>query len=174
MQITKKVFKMIPAWKDDQEEKWLTEMGKQGWLFKKYAFPLYTFERTEPKEFVYKLDFVKNQHFDKAEYITLFEDAGWEHAAEWNGWHYFRTEKSADNVPDIYSDTASRIQKYNLLLSILFTSLISLSIIGALLVFPSKLAFMLVLKVIYLAGILFLSYAVIRLFMKTKELKKDN
>ena len=70
------------------------------------------FEKGEPSETAYRLDFVSPGKFDRAEYLTVFEAAGWEHAAEWSNWHYFRTRKHGASSPEIFTDRASRIAKY--------------------------------------------------------------
>lgn len=112
---TKKVFKLFAYWQDSKEEEWLNQMAKDGWLLKDYRF-FYIFKKSEPGNYVYKTDYktLKNKEFE--EYKTIFKDAGWEHAAQFAGWHYFRTKAENGALPDIYSDTDSKIQKYTSLL----------------------------------------------------------
>jgi len=47
------------AWQDEQEEKWLSEMSRQGLhLQRPVVFGQYIFERDERREYAYRLDFV--------------------------------------------------------------------------------------------------------------------
>ena len=112
----KKIFKIFLAWKDEAEERWLGEMAQKGWGLKKFNCGLYTFEKMEPAEYIYKLDYKNNRKNDMDEYLAIFQEAGWEHAAQFSGWHYFRikADHSAE-TPDIYSDTHSKAQKYRAL-----------------------------------------------------------
>lgn len=111
MASTKKVFKMFPVWQDNKEEEWLTQMAKEGWGLKKYRM-LYHFEKIEPANHIYKIDFKGTKNSDLDEYKAIFNHAGWEHVTQFGGWHYFRTAAENGVVPDIYSDTESRVQKY--------------------------------------------------------------
>src|SRR5512137_466287 len=108
------------AWQDDREEAWLGEMSRQG-LHLRHPGPFgqYTFEQGEPSEFVYRLDFVANAR-KNPDYYQLFRDAGWEHAGELGGWQYWRKEVRGGKVPEIFTDNASKIQKYQRLLGYLF------------------------------------------------------
>lgn len=49
---------------------------------------------------------------DFANYLQLFEDAGWERVGEFNNWQYFRTHNTGDVPPEIFSDPTSKILKY--------------------------------------------------------------
>ncbi|MDR1687842.1 MAG: DUF2812 domain-containing protein [Clostridiales bacterium] len=56
----------------------------------------YLFEKGQPKNCVYKLDFQKKSMDDSENYKALFEDLSWEHLQQFNvfggRWHYFRKE----------------------------------------------------------------------------------
>jgi hypothetical protein len=104
------------AWQDDKEEKWLGEMSRQGLhLQHPGVFGQYTFEQGAPSEFAYRLDFVTISK-KKADYYQLFQDAGWEHVGEVGGWQYWRKEVVDGKVPEIFTDNASKIQKYQRLI----------------------------------------------------------
>ncbi|AZB40922.1 DUF2812 domain-containing protein [Bacillus sp. FJAT-42376] len=117
----KKVFKLYFAWADDAEAKWLTSMSKKGWGLKSYKWGLYTFEKITPANYIYRLDYQASLKDDREEYYSIFHEAGWEHAAEFNGWQYFRrpAEDHAE-TPDIYSDLPSKVQKYHSLSLLIF------------------------------------------------------
>ncbi|MFW6035845.1 MAG: DUF2812 domain-containing protein [Halothermotrichaceae bacterium] len=116
----KRVFKLILAWQEEKEEKWLREMAQKGWLLKSYFLGLYTFEKAEPADYIYKFDYIGGRNIDKEEYLSIFRDAGWEHVTEFAGWQYFRVKADNCRYPDIYSDNISRIEKYRSLLRILY------------------------------------------------------
>lgn len=168
---TKREFKWFWAWNDEQEEAWLSEMAQQGWhLTKAGAFGTYTFEKGAPKDVVYRLDF-RLRDVDKEEYLQLFVDAGWEHVGEMNGWQYFRTEVAEGETPEIYTDDASKIKKYQrllmfltIVLPILSTSLFDLN--------EDLSPLMRVVELISVGLMLLYIYAMIRLFLRIQELKK--
>ena len=105
-------YKLFFAWNDDKEEAWLNKMAREGWHLKSMGFPgSYTFSAGGPREDIYRLDFIINRT-DYHHYLQLFQDAGWEHVTEMGGWQYFRTSKQGSQIPEIYTDNASKIQKY--------------------------------------------------------------
>jgi len=104
------------AWQDDKEEEWLGKMSRQGLhLQHPGVFGQYTFEQGAPNEFAYRLDFVTISK-KNADYYQLFQDAGWEHVGEVGGWQYWRKEVVDGKVPEIFTDNASKIQKYQRLI----------------------------------------------------------
>ena len=112
------------AWQDDKEEEWLSDMSKQGChLSKPGYFGRYEFEQGEPRNYVYRLDFMTGKKDQKETYLQYFIDAGWEYLGEYGSWQYFRILAEENEKPEIYTDTVSKIQKYRrvlLLLVILF------------------------------------------------------
>jgi hypothetical protein len=105
------------TWEDDKEETWLAQMAQQGLhLVRPGLFGQYTFSACEPRTVVYRLDFVQSNKKDEA-YFQLFRDAGWEHVGEMMGWQYWRKEIVDSKVPEIFTDKASKIQKYQRLLA---------------------------------------------------------
>ncbi|MFZ5788021.1 MAG: DUF2812 domain-containing protein [Acidobacteriota bacterium] len=109
-------WRLFWAWNDADEESWLREMARQGWHLRRAALFRYVFDRGEPADVVYKLDYHVLARKDRGEYLGLFRAAGWEHVGEVASWHYFRTPATAGSDPDIFSDTASRVAKYKRLL----------------------------------------------------------
>lgn len=104
------------AWQDDKEEEWLGEMSRQGFhLQHAGVFGQYSFKQGEPREFAYRLDFVVNAK-KNPDYYQLFRDAGWEHVGELGGWQYWRKKVMDGNIPEIFTDNASKIQKYQRLI----------------------------------------------------------
>ncbi len=115
----KKIFKVFFVWQDEAEEKWLNEMASKGWLLERYVFCYYIFYKSQPKEYIYKLDYKRIKYGEDNEYLQLFRDAGWEYVDNFMNWHYFRSEKDKSSLPDIYSDNDSKIHKYKRVLRLL-------------------------------------------------------
>jgi hypothetical protein len=104
------------AWQDDREEAWLGELSRQGLhLQHSGVFGQYTFFQGEPREYAYRLDFVTNAR-KNPDYYQLFRDAGWEHVGELGGWQYWRKAVQDGKEPEIFTDNASKIQKYQRLI----------------------------------------------------------
>jgi hypothetical protein len=132
---TLKQFRWFWAWDDEKEEIWLREMANKGWHFVSISgLGNYTFAQGQARDVVYRLDHMPNDK-DKADYVQLFQDAGWEYAGQsLNGWQYFRKEAVKGEAPDIFSDNESKARKYrNILLvfvgllPIIFINMITLN-----------------------------------------------
>jgi hypothetical protein len=170
----KRIFKLFWAWQDDQECKWLESMAEEGWILKNYHLLVYTFEKMEAKNYIYKTDFKSNQNRDLQEYITLFEDAGWEHVTQCVGWHYFRAEATKVKVTDIYTDNNSKIEMLKRLLTILIIPLIGILLIALTIVFNPTFSdhkLYIIIRIIYIFLILLLTYGVLKIIHKIKRLK---
>ena len=109
-QKTKTVFRIFLPWQDEKEINWLETMASEGWLFIQYSFLRYTFLKTEPKEYVFRLDYKTTNEKDIEEYKEIFAHSGWEHVSSFAGWQYLRIPK-ADFTTDIYTDKTSKIEK---------------------------------------------------------------
>jgi hypothetical protein len=103
-------FKWFWAWQDDKEEAWLGEMARAGRHLQSLGLPgFYTFSTGEPRNDVYRLDFVVNQK-DYQTYLQQFRDAGWEYVGRMGGWQYFRIEAKDGRVPQVTNEW--KIAKY--------------------------------------------------------------
>ena len=110
-QVTK--FKWFFAWQDEEEENWLHEMALQGWHLIGFSFPtLYRFEKGEPNNVFYRLDYKTSPRRDMDAYLQLFKDTGWEYCGEMAGWQYFSKEPKAGETLEIFTDDESKIAKY--------------------------------------------------------------
>ena len=98
----------------DKEEAWLNQMAAEGYLPVGATGPLYTFEPVEPATAVVRVDYrppMKRPDF--ADYVNLFEDSGWRHlAGSHHGGPQYFASFSSDAETDIFSDTASKAQRY--------------------------------------------------------------
>lgn len=97
----------------EKEEKWLNGMALDGWVLCGKSFNYY-FRKTVPGDSVIKIDYRNfKSNYDYRDYLTLFQDSGWEHIAgsRHSGSQYFK--KSAENSDtEIFSDTSSKASRY--------------------------------------------------------------
>jgi hypothetical protein len=174
---TMKQFHWFWAWDDENEEVWLREMAQKGWHFKSVTLPgFYFFEKGEPREDFYRLDFFTDQKA-KADYLQLFLDAGWQYLGEMGSWQYFRKTASEGEVPEIFSDNESKIKKYQRIL--LFLMIVSLPIYFNVINLSNKHTstffsetFTFVMFLLMFLFMLLYIYGMIRLFMRVYQLKK--
>jgi hypothetical protein len=119
-QKTIRKFKWFWGWQDQREEDWLRQMSQAGWHLKEPGVSgFYTFVSGEPRDYVYRLDFIDSPQKDRREYLQLFQDAGWDYLGEAMGWQYFRTLARPGESPEIFTDSDSKIQKYKRMLTFL-------------------------------------------------------
>jgi hypothetical protein len=134
---------------------------------------MYYFTAGEPRQDTYRLDFIVDRK-DYQSYLQLFRDAGWEHLGELGGWQYFRTQKQGNQVPEIYTDNASKAQKYFRLLAFLliflpiFVIMVNRPTFGE--DFFSE--FLAALKFFLSLFLIFYAYAIMRISMRIIQLKK--
>ena len=172
------VWRWFWAWDDDREERWLADMARQGWHLRGPAVLRFTFDRGEPAEVVYRLDYHILRGEERAEYLALFRAAGWEHVGEVANWHYFRTPAADGAAADIFSDAESRAAKYRRLLVLLLALLpILLSSLSRLLRRPSGepprlLGWLLNGSLVfYVALLVFLAYVLVRIALKIMSVR---
>ena len=101
-----------------REALYLREMHAQGWKLKEVSYSnlvvavKYAFERCQPEQVVYQLDFYPMKKSERASYLQLFKDCSWEHITDFNGFSYFRklhSEIESDAEFEIYNDVAGKL-----------------------------------------------------------------
>ena len=96
MNETKTVWRFFTPDDYDKEEEFLTEMSRQGWHFISFRVFVYKFEKGQPVNYTYKLDYINDKKADKSNYLAMYEDCGWENVFEYpvpvrgGAWEYFR------------------------------------------------------------------------------------
>ena len=115
----KKVIYRIATIADyDREALYLRKMHAEGWKLKEATYSIllfavkYTFEKCQPEQEVYQLDFYPMKKSERASYLQLFKDCGWEHITDFNGFSYFRKLHSgieSDAEFEIYNDAAGKL-----------------------------------------------------------------
>ena len=115
----KKVVYRIATIADyDREALYLRKMHAEGWKLKEVTYSnlvvavKYTFEKCQPEQVSYQLDFYPMKKSERASYLQLFKDCGWEHITNFNGFSYFRkahSEIESDAEFEIYNDMAGKL-----------------------------------------------------------------
>ncbi|HBI86161.1 MAG TPA: hypothetical protein DDX71_07775 [Ruminococcus sp.] len=107
----RRAHKYFLLYEYEKEEQYLAKMHANGWRFVDTNGFLYTFEKCEPEQVVYRIDFSGLAPENRDDYNAMFRDYGWEYLQDINGFSYFR--KSAEGVKpedlEIFSDGQSRI-----------------------------------------------------------------
>ena len=94
------------------------EMHAKGWKLRKVSYSIllfavkYTFEKCRPEQVSYQLDFYPMKKSERASYLQLFKDCGWEHITDFNGFSYFRKLYSgveSDAEFEIYNDATGKL-----------------------------------------------------------------
>ncbi|NCB94335.1 MAG: DUF2812 domain-containing protein [Clostridia bacterium] len=97
----------------EAEEEFLSKKSKEGYRLVSVWIPgIYTFEACEPEDIIYRLEFKPLAESDKAEYLKIYEDYGWEYVTEINDYCYFRKPQKdikSEVEAEIFNDTDSKL-----------------------------------------------------------------
>ena len=186
----KKVVYRIATIADyDREALYLRKMHAEGWKLKEVTYSnlvvavKYTFEKCQPEQVSYQLDFYPMKKSERASYLQLFKDCGWEHITNFNGFSYFRkahSEIESDAEFEIYNDATGKLAMVKRILTrrmlpILLLFLALLPVFSKFVTGGSSFSWEMFLIVI-IDGVLLIvhaiqiSYIFWRLFQKWKEL----
>ena len=177
----------------DREALYLRKMHAEGWKLKEVSYSnlvvavKYTFEKCQPEQVSYQLDLYPMKKSERASYLQLFKDCGWEHVIDFNGFSYFRKPHSgieSDAEFEIYNDASGKLAvvKRILIIRMIPILLLFLLIFSALLPVFSKFVsggssfswdmFLIVLIdfVLLIINAIQISYVLWRLSQKWKEL----
>ena len=167
-------IKWFWPWQDEQEEAWLRSMSQKGWhLLSVGLAGIYRFRAGEQRDYVYRLDYQTFPKKDKQEYQQLFRDAGWEHIGERSSWQqYFRKEAREGETPEIFTDIESKVAKYKRVLAFLaFFVVIEIAILPNIWSdYPYS--WWIIIRVISLPVVGGLMYAIIKLMLRIKQLRR--
>ena len=177
----------------EREALYFREMHAKGWKLREVSYSIllfavkYTFEKCQPEQVSYQLDLYPMKKSERASYLQLFKDCGWEHITDFNGFSYFRKLHSgieSDAEFEIYNDASGKLAvvKRILIIRMIPILLIFLLIFSALLPVFSKFVsgdssfswdmFLIVLIdfVLLIINAIQISYVLWRLSQKWKEL----
>ena len=95
----------------EKEEEYLQKRHQEGWKFVNVTLPgFYHFQKCEPENVVYQLDYNQEGLKKKDEYVQMFKDCGWEYIQEFGGYTYFRKPAFAMiGEEKIFCDIESRL-----------------------------------------------------------------
>ncbi|SFR58072.1 DUF2812 domain-containing protein [Anaeromicropila populeti] len=98
----------------EKETVWLNKMAQEGYLLVDYWWTRYTFEKGIPGSYVYALEFLEHMHThpESQQYIAFLEEMGVEVVGRYMHWISVR-KKTEDGPLELYTDTASQIEKLN-------------------------------------------------------------
>ena len=183
------VYRIFTIADYEREALYFREMHAKGWKLRKVSYSIllfavkYTFEKCQPEQVSYQLDFYPMRKSDRASYLQLFKDCGWEHITDFNGFSYFRKLHSgieSDAEFEIYNDAAGKLAMVKRILTrrmlpILLLFLALLPVFSKFVTGGSSFSWEMFLIVI-IDGVLLIvhaiqiSYIFWRLFQKWKEL----
>ena len=185
----KSVYRLVTIADYEREAIFLGRMHAEGWKLSKvsYSYLLvavkYSFEKCQPEQVSYQLDFYPMKKSERASYLQLFKDCGWEHITDFNGFSYFRKLRSgieSDAEFEIYNDSTGKLAMVKRIL-IMRVFPIFLLFSALLLVFSKLLTgkgyfswevclIVIIDCVLLIVFVIQISYVFWRLFQKWKEL----
>lgn len=75
MSETKTLHRNFWVWEFEKEERWLNEMAQEGWALQNAGFCTYTFEKTEPGQYIIRLAMLDSSRILKVSWKS------WKHRA---------------------------------------------------------------------------------------------
>lgn len=121
----KVVYRIFTIADYEREALYFREMHAKGWKLRKVSYSIllfavkYTFEKCQPEQVSYQLDFYPMEKSERASYLQLFKDCGWEHITDFNSFSYFRkahSEIESNAEFEIYNDVAGKLAMVNRIL----------------------------------------------------------
>ena len=183
------VYRIFTIADYEREALYFREMHAKGWKLREVSYSIllfavkYTFEKCQPEQVSYQLDFYPMEKSERSSYLQLFKDCGWEHITDFNSFSYFRkahSEIESDAEFEIYNDAAGKLAMVKRILTrrmlpILLLFLALLPVFSKFVAGGSSFSWEMFLIVI-IDGVLLIvhaiqiSYIFWRLFQKWKEL----
>ena len=107
----KKEMKIFTLSEYEEEEQYLNQMARSGYLFEKVTLPgVYHFRKTAPVNMVYRIDFNPKKKEDWDSYKQMYQDYGWTYIQDLNEYSYFcKVAEDEEEANEIFSDNQSRI-----------------------------------------------------------------
>ena len=114
----KVVYRIFTIADYERQALYFRKMHAKGWKLRKVSYSIllfavkYTFEKCQPEQASYQLDFYPMEKSERASYLQLFKDCGWEHITDFNGFSYFRKLHSGielDAEFEIYNDAVGKL-----------------------------------------------------------------
>ena len=125
---TRRVFRLLMAWNDRKEEGWLSQQAREGWHVSNVGPLGYRMEKGAPAEIVYRLDVLPRSASERADYLELCRDAGWEPLGRRGLWQVFRKPAQAGQTMEIHTHPESRIEAYRRVLGFMAVMAVAMGI----------------------------------------------
>lgn len=119
------VYRIFTIADYEREALYFREMHAKGWKLRKVSYSIllfavkYTFEKCQPEQVSYQLDFYPMEKSERTSYLQLFKDYGWEHITDFNSFSYFRKAHSKVESAtefEIYNDATNKLDMVNRIL----------------------------------------------------------
>ena len=119
------VYRIFTIADYEREALYFREMHAKGWKLRKVSYSIllfavkYTFEKCQPEQVSYQLDFYPMEKSERVSYLQLFKDCGWEYITDFNSFSYFRKVRSkieSNAEFEIYNDAAGKLAMVNRIL----------------------------------------------------------
>lgn len=168
-------FKWFWAHEDEEQEAWLRAQARQGLhLVDVNPFCVWTFRVGEPADIVYRLDFSSAAR--DGDFRQLMQDTGWTLAATTVGWQYWTTPAVNGKAPEIFTDNASKAQKFQRVLTALLTSAMPVFLWfvlfgGAKVLARLSLPFLVPIAAVMAIYLLTVPYAIVRLLIRLRQVR---
>lgn len=107
---TKTEFRVFFITDFNHQAQYLTEMHRKGWRLTKIRWSFfYHFEKCEPEDVAYQVDFKESKNKDRESYLRMYEDYGWEFVTSCQNFVIFRKAAVKGDL-EIYGDRESRVE----------------------------------------------------------------
>lgn len=102
-------FKLL--FNKDEETVWINDLAEQGWAMRSFFGGFYSFERCQPGEYIYQIDFADKFGHLSRDYRDFMEEMGVEIVCQWGFWVILR--RHAQEGPfELYTDVESTMEHY--------------------------------------------------------------
>lgn len=102
-------FKLL--FNKDEETVWINDLAKQGWAMKSFFLGFYSFERCQPGEYLYQIDFADKFGHLSRDYRDFMEEMGVEIVCQWGFWVILRRHAQEGSF-ELYTDVESTMEHY--------------------------------------------------------------
>lgn len=113
MKTNRTEFRYFPITEWEREQEYLRRRHNQGWkLTKVNLLGIYHFEKCQPEDVIYQLDYNPEGLENKEEYLQMFADCDWEYIQDYVQYSYFRkpARQATENEEEaIFSDDVTRL-----------------------------------------------------------------
>ncbi len=112
MKDTKTKFRLFTLFEYEEEQAFLEQEHREGWKVTGFKLPgFYKFEKCQPQEMYYRIDFTDEKGSKNPQYLQMFADNGWDFLWSVNGYSIFRkaAENAGQGKSEIFTDTESQI-----------------------------------------------------------------